>query len=193
LSSTLHLFSFQNQINKTSMDIVKQIQFPDGRIEYWYPNGNVKKIFPDQEVTKMIYYNGDVRETDKNRKIRYFYASTRTWHTTTPDGLEILEFPEYVYFVILLLHLLSDLLLCFILQINKKNYMYIYSGQIEKRMSDGTIEVLFPDGTVTQTFINGDKILTLPNGQKEIHTKAHKVNELFNILLCILNILFRFI
>lgn len=102
LRSTLHPSSLPNQINKTSMDTIKQIQFSDGRIEYWYPNGNVKKIFPDQEVTKMIYYNGDVRETDKNRKIKYFYATTRIWHTTTPDGLEILEFPEYVYFVTVL-------------------------------------------------------------------------------------------
>lgn len=78
-------------------DIVKQIQYSDGRIEYWYPNGNVKKVFPDREVTKMIYYNGDVRETDKDGKVKYFYSTTRTWHTTTPDGLEILEFPEYVF------------------------------------------------------------------------------------------------
>lgn len=55
-------------------------------------------------------------------------------------------------------------------------------------MSDGTVEVLFPDGTIAQTFINGDKILTLPNGQKEIHTKAHKVNEclISYFVLCIL-------
>jgi len=59
-------------------------------------------------------------------------------------------------------------------------------------MTDGTVEVLFPDGTVAQTFVNGDKILILPNGQKEIHTKAHKVNECFNFLFCILNTLFPF-
>lgn len=113
LNSTLHPSS-QSQISRTSMDAVKQIQFSDGRIEYWYPNGNVKKVFPDQEITKMIYYNGDVRETDKNRRVKYFYAATRTWHTTTPDGLEILEFPEYVYFVIVSsLHLFIPLL-CFI-------------------------------------------------------------------------------
>lgn len=77
-------------------DVVRQIEHPDGRIEYWYPNGNVKKIFPEQGMTKMIYYNGDVRETERDGRVKYFYATTRTWHTTTPDGLEILEFPEYV-------------------------------------------------------------------------------------------------
>lgn len=99
--------SFQSPIktspsktSSTSTDDVKQIKFSDGRIEYWYPNGNVKKIFPDQEITKLIYYNGDVREIDKTRRVKYFYAATRTWHTTTPDGIEILEFPEYVYFLV---------------------------------------------------------------------------------------------
>lgn len=80
----------------SKMDIVRQIKHVDGHVEYWYPNGNVKKIFPDQGMTKMIYYNGDVRETERDGRVKYFYATTRTWHTTTPDGLEILEFPEYV-------------------------------------------------------------------------------------------------
>jgi hypothetical protein len=69
--------------------------------------------------------------------------------------------------------------------------IYIYSGQVEKRMSDGTVEVLFPDGTVAQTFINGDKILSLPNGQREIHTKEYKVNKcLSSYTSYISNILF---
>jgi centromere protein J len=74
----------------------KQIQFTDGHVEYWYPNGNVKKIFPEQGITKMIYYNGDVRETDKDGRMKYFYATTCTWHITTPDGVDILEFSKYV-------------------------------------------------------------------------------------------------
>lgn len=85
--------SYQNS-SKIDKQDVRQIQHPDGRMEYWYPNGNVKKIFPDQGVTKLMYYNGDVRETNKNGRVKYFYASTRTWHTTMPDGIEILEFAE---------------------------------------------------------------------------------------------------
>lgn len=83
--------------NKTKQDAkqdVTQIEYFDGSIEYRFPNGNIKKIFPDQGVTKLIYYNGDMRETNKDGKIKYFYASTCTWHTTMPDGLEILEFSE---------------------------------------------------------------------------------------------------
>ncbi|EGI64226.1 PREDICTED: kinesin-related protein 4 isoform X1 [Acromyrmex echinatior] len=133
LSSTLHPSASQNQIGKTSMDAVKQIQFPDGRIEYWYPNGNVKKIFPDQEVTKMIYYNGDVRETDKNKRIKYFYATTRTWHTTTSDGLEILEFPDG--------------------QVEKR----MTDGTVEVLFPDGTVAQTFVNGDKVLILPNGQK------------------------------------
>ncbi|KAL6253989.1 hypothetical protein P5V15_015842 [Pogonomyrmex californicus] len=148
--------------NSKTKNIVKQIQYSDGHIEYWYPNGNIKKIFPDQEITKMIYYNGDVRETDKNGKIKYFYSITRTWHTTTPDGLEILEFPDG--------------------QVEKRMSdgtveVLFPDGVIQLAQTDGTEKWLLPDGTIAQTFINGDKILTLSNGQREIHTNAHKRRE----------------
>jgi len=68
--------------------------FPDGRKEIWYPNGNLKKISADGSLTKMIYYNGDVKETLSDGTVKYFYAETKAWHTTYTDGLEILEFPE---------------------------------------------------------------------------------------------------
>lgn len=75
---------------------IREVNYPDGRTEFWYPNGNVKKISADGAITKLIYYNGDVCESRKDGSVKYFYAATRTWHTTMPDGLEILEFPEYV-------------------------------------------------------------------------------------------------
>jgi len=68
--------------------------YPDGRKEIWYPNGNLKKISADGSLTKMIYYNGDVKETLSDGTLKYFYAETKTWHTTYTDGSEILEFPE---------------------------------------------------------------------------------------------------
>ncbi|EZA46841.1 Centromere protein J [Ooceraea biroi] len=143
-------------------ETVQQIQFADGRIEYWYPNGNVKKIFPEQGITKMIYYNGDVRETDKAGRVKYFYATTRTWHITTPDGVEILEFSNG--------------------QVEKRTSdgtveVTFPDGSVQVVQADGTDKVSLPDGTVVQTFANGDKILTLPNGQREVHTKDHKRRE----------------
>ncbi|KAM0725437.1 Centromere protein J [Formica fusca] len=161
LNSTLGPSSLRTS-GASTKDIGKQIQYSDGHAEYWYLNGNVKKVFPDRGVTKMIYYNGDVRETDKDGKVKYFYATTRTWHTTTPDGLEILEFPDG--------------------QVEKR----APDGTVEVSFPDGAIRIVqtdgtekwsLPDGTVAQTFINGDKILTLPNGQREIHTKEHKRRE----------------
>ncbi|XP_078050255.1 spindle assembly abnormal 4 [Augochlora pura] len=152
--------------NNSDIDIqskfVKQIQHLDGHIEYWYPNGNVKKIFPDQGLSKLLYYNGDVRETSKDGKVKYFYASTRTWHTTMPDGIEILEFADG--------------------QIERR----LHDGTIEVSFpdgstrvseSDGSERVTLLDGTIIQTFINGEKMFTLPNGQREIHTKTHKRRE----------------
>lgn len=68
--------------------------YSDGRKEMWYPNGNLKKISADGSLTKMIYYNGDVKETLSDGTVKYFYAETKTWHTTYSDGQEILEFPE---------------------------------------------------------------------------------------------------
>lgn len=84
-----HLKNKNDQQNE-----VKEIQHPDGRIEYHHPNGNVKIVFPNECRTKMIYYNGDIQESDNDGTIKYFYASSKTLHITMPDGLEIFEFPE---------------------------------------------------------------------------------------------------
>ncbi|XP_011297411.1 centromere protein J [Fopius arisanus] len=141
---------------------VREVLHPDGYTEYWYPNGNVKKVFPDRNITKMIYYNGDVRETTEEGCIKYFYAATKTWHTTYPDGFEILEFPD------------------------GQEERRTTDGVIEVSFPDGSIRLMqpdgvekwvLPDGTVAETFPNGEKILSLPNGQREVHTKDHKRRE----------------
>ncbi|KOC66178.1 Centromere protein J [Habropoda laboriosa] len=163
LSST-HVGSKSSCQSKLSIDKqgIKQIQHIDGSIEYHFPNGNVKKVFPDQGLTKLIYYNGDVRETNRDGKIKYFYASTGTWHTTMPDGLEILKFANG--------------------QVERR----LHNGAVEVSFPDGSLRILEsggiekwiqPDGTLIQILTNGEKILTLPNGQREIHTKTHKRRE----------------
>lgn len=69
-----------------------------------------------------------------------------------------------------------------------------FSGQVEKRLTDGTVEISFPNGSSRKIFPDGleewtfsDKsvlktnkktgyrMLELPNGQKEIHTSEYKV------------------
>lgn len=141
---------------------IRQIQHADGSTEYQFPNGNIKKVFPNQGLTRLIYYNGDIRETNKDGKIKYFYASTQTWHTTMPDGLEILEFSDG--------------------QVERR----LHNGTVEVLFPDGSVRILeadgtekwtLPDGTLMQILTNGEKVLTLPNGQQEIHTKTHKRRE----------------
>ncbi|XP_015592791.1 centromere protein J isoform X2 [Cephus cinctus] len=148
--------------DKMTKQGIKEVRHPDGRLEYWYPNGNVKKLSADRNIIKMIYYNGDVRESNRDGGVKYFYASTRTWHTTMPDGLEILEFPDG--------------------QVERRSK----NGTVEVSFPDGSVRILqsdgserwaLPDGTIAETFTNGEKILTLPNGQREVHTKDHKRRE----------------
>ncbi|XP_043266849.1 centromere protein J isoform X2 [Venturia canescens] len=141
---------------------IREVQCPDGHLEYWYPNGNVKKIYPDRNIIKMIYYNGDVRESRGDGTVKYFYASTRTWHTTLPDGLEILEFPDG--------------------QVERRskdgtNEVSFPDGALRLLQADGVEKWVLPDGTVAETFPDGNKILSFPNGQREVHTAEHKRRE----------------
>lgn len=81
--------------NNTKESGVRERIFQDGRKEISYPNGNVKKISPEGDIIKMIYYNGDVKETNiLEGSEKYYYSETKTWHTTYKDGLEVLEFPK---------------------------------------------------------------------------------------------------
>ncbi|XP_012266318.2 centromere protein J [Athalia rosae] len=141
---------------------IRELQHSDGRRELWYPNGNIKKISANGLTTKLIYYNGDVCENREDGSVKYFYATTRTWHTTMSDGLEILEFPDG--------------------QIERRSK----DGTVEVSFPDGSVRILqsngtekwaLPDGTFAETSAEGEKILTLPNGQREVHTKEHKRRE----------------
>ncbi|KAL0266572.1 UNVERIFIED_CONTAM: hypothetical protein PYX00_009079 [Menopon gallinae] len=146
---------------------VREKKYDDGRREIIYPNGNVKKISADGRIVKMIYYNGDLKETDiVEGSEKYYYAQTKTWHTTYKDGLEVLEFP------------------------NGQTERRLPDGSTEILFPNGCVrycdpsgkdEWRFLDGTVIKTDKNGHKVLLLPNGQKEIHTKEYKVNYLYDI------------
>ncbi|KAK0080854.1 hypothetical protein PV325_013230 [Microctonus aethiopoides] len=153
---------FTSSSSPSAINNFREIKHPDGHTEYWYPNGNVKRIYPDRNITKMIYYNGDVRETTSDGCIKYFYAATKTWHTTYPDGFEIIEFPD------------------------GQQERRTKDGVVEVSFPDGSVRLMqpdgiekwaLPDGTIAETFPNGEKILSLPNGQREIHTNDHKRRE----------------
>lgn len=94
---------YLNYMSQTKVDGrgIREKKFDDGRREIIYPNGNVKKISADGRIMKMIYYNGDMKETDvAEGSEKYYYAQTKTWHTNYKDGLEVLEFPKYVLNII---------------------------------------------------------------------------------------------
>lgn len=90
-----------NSIGYSSCDVIREIVLDDGRKEILYSNGNLKKISADGKNVKVIYYNGDVKESREDSE-RYYFAKTKTYHTTYKTGLEIIEFPKYDQYFILI-------------------------------------------------------------------------------------------
>uniref|UniRef100_A0A1B0BMZ7 Centromere protein J C-terminal domain-containing protein n=1 Tax=Glossina palpalis gambiensis TaxID=67801 RepID=A0A1B0BMZ7_9MUSC len=144
----------------------REIINADGSRDIWYPNGNVKKISADGMITRMLYYNKDVKETNVNDgTVKYYYAETNTWHTTYLDGLNILEFPTGQ-----IEHRHKN----GVIEIHyPNNSVKIFNPNDEHKLE----EWRFGDGTNLVQMRNGDRILMLPNGQKEIHTKNNKRRE----------------
>ncbi|XP_067000447.2 centromere protein J isoform X2 [Anabrus simplex] len=149
-------------IETVKADGTREKAFEDGRQEIWFPNGNVKKISADNTMTKVIYFNGDVKETcSVDGKEKYYYAETKTWHTTYPDGMEVLDFPD------------------------GQTERRFPDGGKEIAYPNGCLQVIFPEGNEEWTLADGvvvrihndEKILKFPNGQCEIHTKDHKRRE----------------
>lgn len=82
----------------TNSDGNREKVYCDGRKEIWYTNGSVKKISSDGKTMKTIFYNGDVEETNVDENVvKYYHAASSTWHSKFSDGLEIKEFPEFVF------------------------------------------------------------------------------------------------
>ena len=52
-----------------------------------------KEVSGDGRCEKLFYYNGDIKETNKDAGIvKYLYSHTQTWHNTYQDGREELIF-----------------------------------------------------------------------------------------------------
>ncbi|CAH2263590.1 jg10906 [Pararge aegeria aegeria] len=143
-----------------------EIRKPDGTKELKFPNGNIKSISADGKYSKFIYYNGDIKENFYNEgRIKYYYAETKTFHTTHPDGLEVLEFPDG--------------------QVEKR----YKDGSSEIRLPNGSMryfdpkndhireEWRFPDGAALTVSASGEQRIVFPNGQIEVHAKDHKRRE----------------
>ncbi|KAL1770366.1 centromere protein J-like [Sigmodon hispidus] len=133
----------------------------DGRTIITFPNGTRKEISADKQTTLIKYFNGDMKKIKPDRRVIYYYADAQTTHTTYPDGVEVVQFP------------------------NKWTEKFYPDGSKEtvfpdgtvKQLKDGCEETVFPDGTCVTVKRNGDKTIKFINGQKEIHTARFKRRE----------------
>ncbi|XP_059128867.1 centromere protein J-like [Peromyscus eremicus] len=133
----------------------------DGRTIITFPNGTRKEISADKKTTLIKFFNGDMKKVKPDKRVIYYYADAQTTHTTYPDGVEVVQFP------------------------NKWTEKFYPDGSKETVFPDGTVKQLrdgceqtvFPDGTYVTVKRNGDKTIMFSNGQKEIHTARFKRRE----------------
>ncbi|XP_064612712.1 centromere protein J-like isoform X2 [Liolophura sinensis] len=161
-------------IDKSSIDKgvdYEEIQHPDGKLErifntgareILFSNGTRKEISSDGQSIIVSFFNGDVKQIMADQRVVYYYSEAQTTHSTYPDGLEILQFP------------------------NNQVEKHYPDGTKEITFPDQTVKYLFPsgveesvftDGTVIRVEKSGDKTIEFPNGQREIHTQQFKKRE----------------
>uniref|UniRef100_Q62183 Tcp-10 n=1 Tax=Mus musculus TaxID=10090 RepID=Q62183_MOUSE len=160
----------QQTSDTTKTDETKEKRHPNGKVERMlsdgrtiitFPNGTRKEISADKKTTLIRFFNGDMKKIKSDQKVIYYYADTQTMHTTYPDGVEVVQFP------------------------NKWTEKFYPDGSKEtvfpdgtvKQLKDGCEETVFPDGTFVTVKRNGDKTIMFSNGEKEIHTARFKRKE----------------
>ncbi|XP_074844779.1 uncharacterized protein LOC142010362 [Carettochelys insculpta] len=156
---------------KSGEEVREKIEYADGKVEevltdgrriITFRNGTKKEISADKRMTVVTFFNGDVKKIMPDQTVIYYYAGAQTTHTTYPNGLEVLQFPNN--------------------QIEKHHpdgtKEIIFPDQTVKRFCDGGVqEMFFPDGTVVKIEQNGNKMVMFSNGQKEFHTSQFKRRE----------------
>ncbi|XP_053152483.1 centromere protein J-like isoform X2 [Hemicordylus capensis] len=152
-------------------EVKEKIEYPDGKMEQLltdgrriitFRNGTKKEISTDEKTTVFTFFNGDIKRILPDQRVIYYYADAQTTHTTYPNGLEVLQFPNN--------------------QIEKHHpdgtKEIVFPDQTVKCLYDsGLEETVFPDGTVVKLEKNGAKTVLFNNGQKEIHTAQFKRRE----------------
>ncbi len=68
----------------------------NGSREITFPNGTRKTIDPANQNVVISFFNGDMKQILPDERIVYYYAESKTTHTTCKDGLEIFEFSKLV-------------------------------------------------------------------------------------------------
>ncbi|XP_066553561.1 centromere protein J isoform X2 [Amia ocellicauda] len=152
-------------------EVVEETHYPDGKKDQLFSSGRRvitfrnatrKEIGIDGKSVTVTFFNGDIKKVLSDEKVIYFYADAQTTHTTYPNGLEVLQFPNN--------------------QIEKHHpngtKEIVFPDQTVKHLyPDGREESVFPDGTVVKLAKNGEKTVEFSNGQREIHTSQYKRRE----------------
>ncbi|XP_078412879.1 uncharacterized protein LOC144689571 [Cetorhinus maximus] len=155
----------------THDDVREEVQYPDGKLEQFlingsriitFRNGTRKEVSADGQSVTITFFNGDVKTFMPDQKVIYYYADAKTTHTTYPNGMERLQFPNN--------------------QIEKhypdgKKKILFPDQTVKHLFPDGREQSIFPDGTIVNLQKNGDKIIEFNNGQREIHTSQYKRRE----------------
>ncbi|XP_076857436.1 centrosomal P4.1-associated protein isoform X2 [Brachyhypopomus gauderio] len=147
----------QEEISHTDGKIEKVL--PDGGRLIVFPNGTRKELSADGLSVKVTFFNGDIKHVMPDQRVIYYYAGAQTTHTTYPDGMEVLQFPNN--------------------QIEK----HFPDGRKEITFPDQTVKTLYPDGreesvltdgTIIQQNPDGSKEIQFNTGQRELHTADFK-------------------
>ncbi|MCJ8732243.1 hypothetical protein PDJAM_G00209100 [Pangasius djambal] len=150
----------QEEIIHTDGKIEKM--FPDGGRLIVFPNGTRKEVSADGLSVRVTFFNGDIKQIMPDQRVIYYYAEAQTTHTTYPDGMEVLQFPNN--------------------QIEK----HFTDGHKEITFPDQTVKNLYPDGreesvlidgTIIQQNPDGTKQIQFNTGQRELHTAEFKRRE----------------
>ena len=133
----------------------------DGSLEVAFQNGTKKLIFPDG-TTQIKFINGDVKTVFSDGTVKYHYTVSGTWHTTHPNGMQVIEFNNK--------------------QVERhfpdgSKHITFEDGSSKMIKLNGSEETIFPDGTIMTISPTGDKTIEFNNGQREIHTTEFKRRE----------------
>ncbi|TSM60527.1 Centromere protein J [Bagarius yarrelli] len=134
----------------------------DGERITIFPNGTRKQVSADGLSVTITFFNGDIKQMLPDQRVIYYYAEAQTTHTTYPDGLEVLQFPNN--------------------QIEKLftdgHKEIVFPDQTVKNLyPDGREESVLLDGTIIQQHPDGTKQIQFSTGQRELHTAEFKRRE----------------
>ena len=133
----------------------------DGSLEISFRNGTKKLLLPDG-TTQIMFVNGDIKTVYPDGTVKYHYTVSGTWHTTHPNGMQVIEFSNK--------------------QIERhfpdgSKHITFEDGSTKMIKANGSEEAIFTDGTVMVISPSGDKTIEYSNGQREIHTSEFKRRE----------------